>query len=132
MIRFDKDRIKDLIKTLTGYKTTSLDESLIDLSIEATVDFVLSYCNRCDIPKRLKTQLYRMIVGEFLYQKKVMFGYDSLGISPDVLVTSIKDGDTQTNFGSDNDSQTAQIDKFINNLRRGNLVTLQEYRRLKW
>lgn len=131
-MHFDKELIKDLIESLTGYSVTEKDEAIIDLSIKATVDFVLSYCNRHNLPRRLKSQLYRMIVGEFLYQKITLFGYDALGLSPDVLVSSIKDGDTSTNFATDGTSQNAQIDAFVNNLRRGNLTVLQEFRRLKW
>lgn len=130
---FSVDYIKTALKSLIGYEATEEDDFLIELAIRDRVDFVLSYCNRNDIPPRLRTQLVKMIIGEFLYQKKALRGAESLGLEVDSLVTSITEGNTSVSFGNSGElSAEAALDKYINGLRNGSAVTLQEYRRLKW
>lgn len=129
----DIEFLKELIETLFGYRCTKADEALLHLAIRSRKDFVLSYCNRNDLPRRLKSQLYYMIVGEFLYKKIQVFGVEALGIEVESLVSSIKEGDTTVNFSVSNDQSPESILRaYINQLRNGDRVTLQEYRRLKW
>lgn len=126
--------VKRRVKALTGYSPGPEDEPLLELAIEDRVAFVLAYCNRRDIPKLLRPQLLRMIAGEFLYRKKSLYGADALGFDVLPFVTSIKDDETSVTFGGDGgtDSPEAALDKYIDWLRRGDAVTLQEFRRLKW
>lgn len=129
----DIEFLKQLIEALFGYQCTEADEVLLMLSIRSRIDFVLSYCNRNDLPKRLKSQLYYMIVGEFLYRKIAVLGVEGLGIEIDPLVSSIKEGDTTVNFSVSSDqSPEAVFKSYVNQLRNGDHLTLQEYRRLKW
>lgn len=125
--------ISKLLKSLLAYTTQEIDLDLIQMAIEDRTDYVLSYCNRNDIPKRLATQLKRMILGEFLYLKKMFFGSESLGLETLALISSIVEDDTTVSFDNNGEtSDEANLDAFINRWRNGNRVTLQEYRRLKW
>lgn len=125
--------ITTLLRALLKYTPQEEDLLLIEMAIEDRVDYVLSYCNRNDLPKRLATQVKRMILGEFLYLKKSLFGADSLGIETLALINSIVEDDTTVSFESGGEiSPEAALDKFIDLWRCGNRVTLQEYRRLKW
>lgn len=130
----DVPTIRRLIKAMTGYEPSDADDILIELAIEDRTDYVLSVCNRDDIPKRLRSQLLRMIVGEFLHQKMAIGGgSEELGIVTDVLVSSITEDDETVSFATSGEvSGEAALNAYINRLRRGNPVTLQEYRRMKW
>lgn len=129
----DLPTMKNFIYALLGYEPTDRDNFIIEFAIQERTDYVLSYCNRNDIPPRLRSQLMRMIVGEFLYQKKLMGGAESLGFDVEPLISSYEEGDTKTDYRVDGDtSMDAALDAFINQLRWGNAVTLQEYRKLKW
>lgn len=129
----DASAVRKLIKALTGYEATDDDGFLIELAIEDRTNYVLSVCNRDDIPARLKPQLLKMIVGEFLYQKKSVGGSESLGMDPGALVSSITEDDETVSFAvSGEQSGEAALDAYINRLRRGNPVALAEFRRLKW
>lgn len=132
-MNIDIPTVRKLIRALTGYAPTESDDILIELAIESRTDYVLSVCNREDLPKRLKSQLLRMIVGEFLYQKISIGGTGALGIETDSLVSSITEEDETVSFeNSGDESGDVILRKYINKMRRGNPVTLQEYRRMKW
>lgn len=132
-MNIDIPTVQRLIEAMTGYVPTKSDDILIELAIESRTDYVLSVCNRNDLPKRLKSQLLRMIVGEFLYQKIAIGGPEALGIETSALVSSITENDETVSFGNSGDeSGETVLKKYINKMRRGNPVTLQEYRRLKW
>lgn len=129
----DVESVKKLLKALVKYDATKEDDFLIELAIEERTDFVLSYCNREDIPKRLRSQLLRMIVGEFLYQKKSVGGTEALGIETLALVSSITEKDTKVDFEHQGEiSDERALDDWIRRLRRGHRATLQEFRRMKW
>lgn len=126
------DAVKEVLAALTGYEATVQDEYLIRMAIEERTDYVLSYCNRNDIPKRLRTQLLRMICGEFLYLKKSVYGPDAIGLDALPLISNIVIQDTTTSFSTSGQiSPEEALDNLIDAWRNGNRVTLQEYRRLK-
>lgn len=132
-MNIDVPTIRKLVKAMTGYEPTDADDILIEMAIEDRTDYVLSVCNRDDIPKRLRSQLLRMIVGEFLNQKVLIAGPEALGIVTEALVSSITEDDETVSFSTSGEvSAEVALNNYINKLRRGNPVTLQEYRRMKW
>lgn len=132
-MNIDVPTIRKLVKAMTGYEPTDADDILIEMAIEDRTDYVLSVCNRDDIPKRLRSQLLRMIVGEFLNQKVLIGGPEALGIVTEALVSSITEDDETVSFSTSGEvSAEVALNNYINKLRRGNPVTLQEYRRMKW
>lgn len=128
-MNFTAENVKKLLKAVLNYKATKDDDFLIDLAVEATTDYVKRYCHLCRLPKSLNTQLLYMAMGEFLYQKKQFGGLEGLGIDLIQTIASITEGDTSTSFTNDPDSShAAALDKYIDEMRWGNRLILQEYR----
>lgn len=125
--------VKALLESLFKYEAEDEDDIWIQLAIEDRVAYVLSYCNRDDIPARLEVQLLRMICGEFLYQKYLIEGPDAIGIESKAIVNSITVGDEKVDFNTNSEASSEAIFLgHLEDLRKGNRVTLQEFRRLKW
>ena len=128
-------RVKKLLESLYGYKVTdTADHNLIEFAIEERTDFVKAYCNRSDIPELLEKQIVKMACGQFLYQKYLMGGIDALGATTLPLITSTTIDDTSVSYSSGGSSVNPDvlIVNHLKSLRRGNLATLQEFRRLKF
>ena len=126
--------VKNLLKSLFGYQVTSDDLDLIEFAIEERKDFVKAYCNRNDIPELLNRQIVKMACGEFLYQKYLMGGIDALGATVLPKISNTVIDDTTVGYSSGGSSVDPDV-LIVNNLkalRRGNSVTLQEFRRLKF
>lgn len=130
---FNIENVQKFLKSLCGYEITEDDEFLLDLAVEERTNYVLDFCNIKVIPECLQVQLIRMVAGEFLYQKKLLVGAEGLGIDIEPLVSSIHIDDTTTSYSTNGElSQEAALDLYLDNLRNGNRLTLQEHRKLRW
>lgn len=127
--------VKRLLGALVGYRATEDDDALIELALEERVGYVLNFCNRSDVPARLKPQVLRMAVGEFLCQRLAMGSLDleSIGVSDAPLVASTTVDDTTVSFATNGEaSPLAAFTEYARRLRDGDRTILQEFRRLRW
>lgn len=128
-MKLDISSVKQLLEALFKYKATKEDNALIEYAIQERIDYVKTYCNISTIPEIMNSQIIRMIIGEFLYQKYTLGGAEALGIETLALVSSITEDDSTFDFDSTNEkSGDALILENLNNLRYGNRVFLMRFR----
>ena len=128
-MRLDVSTVKLALKSFFNYEASHDDEFLIEYAINERLDYVKIYCNRESIPERMNSQIIRMIMGEFLYQKYILGGADALGVETLALISGISEDDTSFDFDNSGDKSTdALILECLNNLRYGNRVFLMRYR----
>ncbi len=129
-MKLDIPSVKNLLQILFKYEaTTAADDALISFAIQERIDYVKTYCNISKIPEIMNTQIIKMIIGEFLYQKYIIGGPEALGIETLALVAGITEDDTTFDFDNSNDkSMDALILECLNNLRYGNRVFLMRFR----
>ncbi len=129
-MKLDISSVKKLLKALYKYEADDYeDEVLIEYAIQERIDYVKAYCNISKIPEQLNSQIIRMIVGEFLYQKYTLGGAEALGIETLALISGITEDDTSFEFDNTNEkSGDALILENLNNLRNGSRVFLIRYR----
>lgn len=118
-----------------GYAVTDEDIPIIEFELTLILNYVVNYCNlSCvdDIPELLDKRIVDRVVSEFLMKQKnagvlKIFDYDA-------VVKSIKEGDTQINFGTENDGDTpeSRFDKFVEYLQRGFDKWVSPWRRIRW
>lgn len=128
-MKLDVSTVKLALKSFFNYEASHDDEFLIEYAINERLDYVKIYCNRESIPERMNSQIIRMIMGEFLYQKYILGGADALGVETLALISGISEDDTSFDFDNSGDKSTdALILECLNNLRYGNRVFLMRYR----
>lgn len=121
--------------TMLGFTPEQTDRSAIEFEIELILNYVVVYCNftsQSDIPDILDNRIIDRICSEYLFKRKnsgQLSGFDYDGI-----IKVVKEGDTQIQYGTENDGDTpeSRFDKFVDNLNRGFDKWLTHYRRLKW
>ncbi len=128
-MKLNVSSVRSLLKALFKYEATHDDDDLIEYAIQERIDYVKTYCNISTIPEIMNTQIIRMIIGEFLYQKYTLGGAEALGIETIALVSGITEDDTSFDFDNTNEkSGDALILESLNNLRYGNRVFLMRFR----
>lgn len=117
-----------------GIETGSGDEPLLGFCVQKALDCILNDCNLKELPDGLVHVAVDMAAGEYLRSKKQsgQLDIDSVDLSA-AAVSSIKEGDTQVNFGT-NSGQSAgeRLDSLINWLISGHRGDIACYRRLRW
>ena len=128
-MKLNVSSVRSLLEALFKYEATHDDDDLIEYAIQERIDYVKTYCNISTIPEIMNTQIIRMIIGEFLYQKYTLGGAEALGIETIALVSGITEDDTSFDFDNTNEkSGDALILESLNNLRYGNRVFLMRFR----
>lgn len=128
-MKLNVSSVRNLLKALYKYEATYEDDDLIKYAIQERIDYVKTYCNISTIPEIMNTQIIRMIIGEFLYQKFTLGGAKALGIETVALISGITEDDTSIDFDTANDkSGDVLILENLNNLRYGNRVFLMRFR----
>ncbi len=128
-MKLNVSTVKAALKAFFNYEASNDDEFLIEYAINERIDYVKIYCNRNSIPEIMNSQIIKMIMGEFLYQKYTLGGADALGVETLALVSSINEDDTTIQFDKSDDKSTdTLILDNLNNLRRGSRVFLMRYR----
>ena len=128
-MKLDVSTIKQLLKALYKYEADKDDYDLIEFAIQERIDYVKIYCNISSIPEIMNSQIAKMIVGEFLYQKYTIGGADALGVETLALISGITEDDTSIEFSTTNEkSQNVLILENLNNLRYGSRVFLMRFR----
>lgn len=128
-MKLNVSSVKNLLKALYKYEASREDDDLIEYAIQERIDYVKAYCNISKIPEEMNSQIIRMIIGEFLYQKYTLGGAEALGIETLALISGITEDDTSFEFDTANEkSGDALIIEHLNNLRLGNRIFLIRHR----
>ena len=118
MVTLELEALKPLLGLAVSH--TSQDASLT-ISLGDVEEVILNYCHIDELPNGLKNTAYRMAMD--LYRNEGVGDVDGAGGN----VTSIKEGDTQVNFGSTKYEAT-----FAVSLLKNYIPQLNQYRRLRW
>lgn len=114
-----------------GYQVKESDAWMIGFAIQKVESSIKNECNISEIPDGLIHTAVDMVCGEFLFGKKQTGQLELGDLDLTGAVTTIKEGDIQINFDSD-ESDSDKVDKFLNflmNNGRGDLVC---YRKMRW
>lgn len=122
---------------MLGYEIVdySNDPETLQFEIDKVIDYVVNYCNVTDaaeLPDLLNKRVIDRICMEFLYIKKNSGQLD--GFDYDIVVKTIKEGDTQVSLavGQDGDTPESRFDKCVDYLYKGFDKWICKYRRLRW
>lgn len=121
--------------TQLGYAPTDSDTKQVQFELDLILDYVVNYCNfpdRNDIPGVLDKRIIDRVCSEYLMKKKnagQLAGFDY-----EVVVKSIKEGDVQYQFGTQNDGATpeSRFNSMVNDMQRGFDKWISLYRRIRW
>ena len=126
-----KDDVIDRLKQF-GYTVTDDDNAQIDFELNKTINYVMNYCNITTIPDILDPRIVDRVCSDFLNYKKNSGSLE--GFNYDVVIKSIKEGDTQIQYatGQGEDTPESRFDSFVKSLERGFDKVLTTHRRLVW
>lgn len=127
----------DIVKRLTmlGYSPKDTDKDLIEFNLTETLNYVVNQCNFPDysaIPRIIEPRIIDRVCSDILMQKKnsgQLEGFDYEG-----TIKTIKEGDTQIQFGTSNDGETpeSRFDNLVDSLNRTFDKWISLHRRIKW
>lgn len=118
-----------------GYTVVESQKPTVQFELDLILDYTVNYCNFDsvdEIPTVVEKRLIDRVCAEYLYKKQRAgllenFNYDT-------FVKTIKEGDTQLQFGnsSDGDTPESRFIDLVNRLDRGYDKWLTHFRRVKW
>jgi hypothetical protein len=112
----------EVLKPLLGLAVSDTSQdAVLTFILEDVQEVILNYCNLDELPNGLKNTAYRMAMD--LYRNEGVGDADGAGGN----VTSIKEGDTQVNFGATRYEAT-----FAASVLKDYLPQLNRYRKLGW
>lgn len=114
-----------------GYNLQEDDGWMICFAMQKVENHIKNSCNTTSIPDGLFNVAVDMVCGEFLFTKKQTGKLELEDIDLDGVITSIKEGDTQVNFG-DGTSDEEKFNSFLNYLLHHGEGDFVCYRKLKW
>ena len=116
-----------------GYVADETDYAQVDYELNKIINYVINNFTRTsDIPEILYPRIIDRVCADFLYYKK---NSGSLkGFNYDVVIKSIKEGDTQIQYavGQGEDTPENRFDAFVKHLERGFDKWCTPHRRLLW
>ena len=95
-----------------GYTLKEDDSWLICFAMQKVENHIKNSCNTTDVPDGLFNVAVDMVCGEFLFTKKQTGQLEIADLDFDGAFTSIKEGDTQVNFGGSSDEE--KFDQMVN------------------
>lgn len=118
-----------------GYTPKDMDSEQVQFELDLILDYVVNYCNFTsvvDIPPILDKRIVDRVCAEYLMKKKNAGQLE--GFDYDAFVKTVKEGDTQIQYGNSSDGETpeSRFDDFCNKLERGFDKWCTKWRRLKW
>ena len=124
------NRLKQL-----GYAPTDMDNAQVQFELDLILDYVVNYCNftsREEIPNILNKRIVDRVCSEYLMKKKNSGQLE--GFDYETAIKTIKEGDTQIQFGTENDGETleSRFDKLVDYMQRGFDKWCAKHRRIKW
>lgn len=129
--------LQDVITRLgqLGYEVPAGGNSAVQFELDWVLDYTVNYCNfssRDEIPTLLDKRIIDRVCGEYLFKQQKAGNLEGFDYS--AFVKTIKEGDTQLQFGNSSDGETPES-RFIdlcNRLERGFDKWLTHFRRIKW
>lgn len=118
-----------------GFSTTESDRATIQFELDLILDYVVNYCafrDRNEIPTILDKRIIDRVCAEYLFKQQKAGNLE--GFDYDAFVKTIKEGDTQIQYGNSSDGETPES-RFIdlcNKMERGFDKWIARYRRLIW
>lgn len=118
-----------------GYDVPAGENSAVQFELDWVLDYTVNYCNfssRDEIPTLLDKRIIDRVCGEYLFKQQKAGNLEGFDYS--AFVKTIKEGDTQLQFGNSSDGETPES-RFIdlcNRLERGFDKWLTHFRRIKW
>lgn len=114
-----------------GYSLKEDDGWVICFAMQKVENHIKNSCNTTNVPDGLFNVAVDMVCGEFLFTKKQTGKLELEDIDLTGAITSIKEGDTQVNFG-DGTSDEEKFNSFLNYLLHHGEGDFVCYRKLKW
>lgn len=129
--------IENIIERLSqlGYVVADSETPTVQFELDLILDYTVNYCNfkdRTDIPTVLDKRITDRVCSEYLLKQKDSGNLD--GFDYELTIKTIKEGDTQIQFGTENDGKTpeSRFDDLVNYMQRGFDKWISLYRRIKW
>ncbi|MBQ4541841.1 MAG: hypothetical protein IJA23_03200 [Clostridia bacterium] len=113
-----------------GYTLKEDDSWLICFAMQKVENHIKNSCNTTDVPDGLFNVAVDMVCGEFLFTKKQTGQLEIADLDFDGAFTSIKEGDTQVNFGGSSDEE--KFDQMVNYLLHHGEGDFVCYRKIRW
>ena len=113
-----------------GYTLKEDDSWLICFAMQKVENHIKNSCNTTDVPDGLFNVAVDMVCGEFLFTKKQTGQLEIADLDFDGAFTSIKEGDTQVNFGGSSDEE--KFDQMVNYLLHQGEGDFVCYRKIRW
>lgn len=113
-----------------GYNLEEDDGWLICFAMQKVENHIKNSCNTTDVPDGLFNVAVDMVCGEFLFTKKQTGQLEIADLDFDGAFTSIKEGDTQVNFGGSSDEE--KFDQMVNYLLHHGEGDFVCYRKIRW
>lgn len=118
-----------------GYAPSETQRGNIEFEIELILNYVVNQCNFtsvADIPSILKNRIIDRICSEYLMKQKNAGNLTNFDYSQ--AVKTIKEGDTQIQFGTENDGDTleSRFDKWVDYMQRGFDKWISVHRKIRW
>lgn len=121
--------------TQLGYSPTQHELPQIEFELGLIISYVVNYCNfrsPTEIPYILEYRIIDRVCAEYLSKRKnagLLEGFDYSAV-----VKNIKEGDTQLQFGTENDGETPEtrFNKMVDSLTRGFDKWCAKHRKLSW
>lgn len=128
------DDVKARLKQL-GYSVDTTEDEMLKTDLKLTLQYVVNQCNFpsvTTIPEILDVRIVDRVCAEYLKKKKnsgQLEGFDYAG-----AVKTIKEGDTQIQFGTENDGETpeSRFDKLVDYMERAFDKWISWHRRIRW
>lgn len=114
-----------------GYNSKEGDAWVICFSMQKIENHIKNYCNIDSVPDGLFNIAVDMVCGDFLFTQKNTGNLELTDLDLDGAISSIKEGDTQVNFGSGSSDEDKLID-LINYLLNNGSGELLCYRKIRW
>lgn len=113
-----------------GYIATEDDSWSICFAAQKVENHIKNSCNTTDVPDGLFNVAVDMVCGEFLFTKKQTGQLELGDLDLTGAITSIKEGDTQVNFGGSSDEDNFnQMVNYLMHHGEGDFVC---YRKIRW
>lgn len=121
------EKIKELIQLYTGVDIGDTFDAVLTYIYDAEKQHILNDCNLTEMPDGLQFVLNERVAGRFMEShKRLLLSDEDLQVA-----TSIKEGDTQVNFG--NVTPESRFDAIVQRLigtdRERDIAC---YRKFKW
>ena len=121
------ENVKDLLQTFTSVMIDSTYDAIIQYLYNNEQQHILNDCNLTELPKELEFVVEERTAGRFIQtHKNVLLSSDELNV-----VTKIKEGDTEVNFGT-NTSAESRLDAIVTSLLRTRERDIACCRKLRW